>query len=174
MKKSHEKWDQNSIWWLVRFPNTWKFPPHDNSQLMKIPTTTNNTCTILLEIFGPFLARCDPAPLGSKSKSQERRTCFVPFYLAAGQKINPLAGSRCWCHNCSEPTYSSLDKLAQCRHITFTFYTLQIKSPTNWLNPRLKQPILNLFRLYSLRAIPHGVFQESTPEIFSSIRPRMF
>ena len=80
----------------------------------------------------------------------------------------------CWCHNWSEPTYSSLDKLAQCRHITFTFYTLQIKSPTNWLNPRPKEPILNLFRLYSLRAISNGLFWESTSELFSSICPRMF
>ena len=35
-------------------------------------------------------AHGDPAPLGPK----ERRTCFLPVYCTAGQKVSPLAGSR--------------------------------------------------------------------------------
>ena len=84
---------------------------------------------------GPPKAQVDPAPLGPKERKLKREELALYQFIASGQKVSPLAGSRCWCHDSLDATESISGRLAQSRHDTFTFYrhsNLQRKLPTLW------------------------------------------
>ena len=98
---------------------------------------------------GPPKAQVDPAPLGPKERKLKREELALYQFIASGQKVSPLAGSRCWCHDSLDATESISGRLAQSRHDTFTFYrhsNLQRKLPTWKLH--LFEPNLALQPIY--------------------------
>ena len=60
-------------------------------------------------------------PLAPKNVSSKEKNLFRTSLFAAGQKVSPLAGSRCCCQDCLSATDSKPDSPAQSRRNTFTF-----------------------------------------------------
>ena len=64
---------------------------------------------------GPPRPKLTLPPLAPKIESSKEKNLFRTSLFAAGQKVSPLAGSRCCCQDCLSATDSFLDSPAQSR-----------------------------------------------------------